>query len=38
VIRTTNDVRNLVFPFYVLGTEQDAVPAAPSRAAIQGGG
>jgi len=37
VIRTTNDVRNLVFPFYVLGTEQDAVAAGSVRAVVEAG-
>jgi Bacteriophage baseplate protein W len=38
VIRTTNDVRNLVFPFYVLGTEAEALPAGSNRAAVETGG
>jgi uncharacterized protein len=38
VIRTTNDVRNLVFPFYVLGTEAEALPAGSNRAAVEAGG
>jgi hypothetical protein len=35
-IRATNDVRNLVFPFYVLASEPDALSAAAT-SAIEGG-
>ncbi len=35
VIRSTNDVRNLVFPFYVIPTEPDALDSAVRAPAIE---